>query len=218
MTKKIWLSVLVVALLTVSSCTEKKEEDKTNQDSQEKVEQTKSNGKNEQKGGNTKMVKLKTTYGDIVIELNEEKAPVTVKNFLQYVEDGFYDGLIFHRVINGFMVQGGGLTEDMQSKKTRSPIVNEADNGLKNDKGTVAMARTGNPDSATAQFFINHADNDFLNYGGPNEAGYAVFGKTVEGLDVVEKIANVKTTTKSGMGDVPVDPVFIISAEVVSEE
>lgn len=163
------------------------------------------------------MVRLQTSMGDIVIELNEEAAPVTVKNFLQYVEDGFFDGKIFHRVIPNFMIQGGGFTEDMSQGKTRDQIVNEAANGLKNDRGTIAMARTNDPNSATAQFFINHNDNDFLNYTGSANPGYAVFGKTVEGMDVVDAIASVETTTKQGMADVPVEPVTIISASVVSQ-
>ena len=155
--------------------------------------------------------------GDIVIELNEQAAPVTVKNFLDYVEDGFFDGKIFHRVIPNFMIQGGGFTADMTQDKTRDPIANEADTGLKNERGSVAMARTSNPDSATAQFFINHRDNDFLNYTGSANPGYAVFGKTVEGMDVVDAIAAVETTTRNGMDDVPVEPVVITSATVVSE-
>lgn len=162
-------------------------------------------------------VKLATSMGDIVIELNEEKAPVTTENFLGYVKDGFYDGMIFHRVIKDFMIQGGGFDGDMNQKKTRDPIVNEANNGLKNDKGTIAMARTNDPNSATAQFFINHQDNDFLNYAGAGNPGYAVFGKTVEGIDVVDKIAVVKTTVKMGMGDVPAEQVVIESATIVED-
>ena len=164
------------------------------------------------------MVKLETSKGDIVIELNEEAAPVTVKNFLQYVEDGFFDSKIFHRVIPNFMIQGGGFTEDMSQGQTRDPIANEAANGLKNERGAIAMARTNDPNSATAQFFINHNDNDFLNYSGAANPGYAVFGKTVEGMDVVDAIASVKTTTKQGMDDVPAEPVTIISATVVSKD
>ena len=163
------------------------------------------------------MVKLQTTMGDIVIELNEKAAPVTVRNFLDYVEDGFFDGKIFHRVIPNFMIQGGGFTAEMKQDKTRDPIANEANNGLKNERGAIAMARTSNPDSATAQFFINHKDNDFLNYAGGANPGYAVFGKTVEGMDVVDAIAAVKTATRNGMDDVPVEPVVIESATVVSE-
>ncbi len=161
-------------------------------------------------------VKLETTMGDIVIELNEKAAPVTVKNFLTYVGEDFYDGTIFHRVIPNFMIQGGGFTPDMVQKKTHPPIINEASNGLKNDRGTIAMARTSNPDSATSQFFINHRNNDPLNYAGPNNPGYAVFGKVVEGMETVDKIAAVKTTQKGPHANVPVEPVVIKSAKVVS--
>ena len=163
-----------------------------------------------------KQVKLETSMGDIVIELNEEASPITVKNFLRYVEEGFYDGTIFHRVIPDFMVQVGGFTADMREKQPHRPIVNEASNGLKNDRGTIAMARTANPDSATSQFFINHKNNDFLNYAGQSKPGYTVFGKAVEGLDVVDAIAAVKTTRKGRYSDVPVEPVVIKSAKVVS--
>lgn len=163
------------------------------------------------------VIKLQTSMGDIVIELNEQAAPVTVKNFLGYVEDGFFDGKIFHRVIRDFMIQGGGFTAEMVQGQTRDPIINEAGNDLKNDRGTIAMARTNDPNSATAQFFINHKNNDFLNYADKSNPGYAVFGKTIEGMDVVDAIASVQTTTRAGMDDVPVEPVVIISAEVVSE-
>jgi cyclophilin family peptidyl-prolyl cis-trans isomerase len=163
-----------------------------------------------------KQVKLETSMGDIVIELNEEASPITVKNFLRYVEEGFYDGTIFHRVIPDFMIQGGGFTAEMVQKKPHPPIVNEASNGLKNDRGTIAMARTANPDSATSQFFINHENNDFLNYAGQSKPGYTVFGKVVEGLDVVDAIAAVKTTQKGQHSDVPVEPVVIKSAKAVS--
>jgi len=163
------------------------------------------------------IVKLETSMGNIVIELDEQITPVTVKNFLGYVEAGFYDGVIFHRVIPGFMIQGGGFTEKMAKKETRDPIVNEAQNGLSNMRGTIAMARTNDPNSATAQFFINHGDNDFLNYIDDNKAGYAAFGKVTEGMDVVDAIASVETTTRNGMDDVPVEPVTIISAKVVPE-
>jgi len=170
------------------------------------------------------VVKLETSMGNIVIELNEQAAPVTVKNFLGYVEAGFYDGAIFHRVIPGFMIQGGGFTKQMVKKETRDPIINEARNGLSNIRGTVAMARSSEPNSATAQFFINHRDNDFLNYIDENKAGYAVFGKVIEGMDVVDTIASVKTTTvkitrngkDASMDDVPVEPI-IISAKVMPE-
>jgi cyclophilin family peptidyl-prolyl cis-trans isomerase len=163
-----------------------------------------------------KKVKLETTMGDIVIELDEKAAPVTVKNFLTYAGEGFYDGTIFHRVIPNFMIQGGGFTPDMVQKKTHPPIINEASNGLKNNRGTIAMARTSQPDSATSQFFINHKNNDPLNYAGPNNPGYAVFGKVVEGIETVDKIAAVKTAQKGPHGDVPVEPVVIKSAKVVS--
>ena len=163
------------------------------------------------------VVKLETSMGNIVIELNEQAAPVTVKNFLGYVEAGFYDGTIFHRVIPGFMVQGGGLTKQMVRKDTRDPIINESRNGLSNKRGTIAMARSPKPNSATAQFFINHRDNDVLDYVDDQSAGYAVFGKVTEGMDVVDAIASVETTTRSGKEDVPVEPVIIQSAKVVPE-
>ncbi len=160
------------------------------------------------------MVKLTTNFGDITLELNADKAPITVANFLQYVANGFYDGIIFHRVISGFMVQGGGFDVDMTQKKTVAEIKNEADNGLSNDNYTIAMARTSIPDSASSQFFINVADNDFLNHTAPTASGwgYCVFGKVVEGIDVVDKIKAVKTTSKAGHRDVPVEPVIIEKA------
>ncbi len=163
------------------------------------------------------MVKLETSMGDIVIELNEGAAPVTVKNFVEYVEAGHFDGTVFHRVIPDFMIQGGGFTSEMARKETREPIVNEAGNGLKNERGTIAMARTSDPNSATAQFFINHADNGFLDYVDQGNPGYAVFGRAVEGMDVVDAIAGVETTSQMGMDDVPVEPVVIKSATVVTE-
>jgi cyclophilin family peptidyl-prolyl cis-trans isomerase len=174
----------------------------------------------EPKSAEATKVRLQTSLGDIVIQLNAEKAPVTVKNFLAYVEEGFYDGTVFHRVIKGFMIQGGGFTEELLDKDTHAPIVNEAKNGLGNQRGTIAMARTPDPDSATSQFFINHGDNNNLNYN-PTSAGYAVFGKVVEGIDVVDKIAGVKTTTKmtkrrGNMPDVPAETVVIQSVTVVS--
>lgn len=157
------------------------------------------------------MVVLATSLGDISIELFEEEAPGTVANFLQYLDDGFYDGTIFHRVIPGFMVQGGGLTADLRKKPTREPIRNEADNGLKNARGTLAMARTADVHSATAQFFINLADNAFLDHGA-RDFGYAVFGKVVEGMDVVDQVAAVPTGTVKGYQDTPLEPVVIESA------
>ena len=163
-------------------------------------------------------VKLTTNHGDIVIELNAEKAPITVANFIEYVKAGHYENTVFHRVIGNFMVQGGGFEPGMKEKKDKRPsIKNEADNGLPNEKYTVAMARTMEPHSASAQFFINVADNSFLNHTAPTAQGwgYAVFGKVVEGQDVVDKIKGVKTTSKAGHQDVPVDDVIVEKAEII---
>lgn len=162
------------------------------------------------------MVTLKTNFGDIKLELFADKAPKTVANFLAYVEEGFFDNTIFHRVINNFMIQGGGFTADMDQKETKDPIENEADNGVANEMGTIAMARTQDPHSATAQFFINVNNNDFLNHSGKsvNGWGYCAFGKVVEGMDVVEKIKAVKTGNHGYHQDVPVEPVIIQSATV----
>jgi peptidyl-prolyl cis-trans isomerase A (cyclophilin A) len=162
-------------------------------------------------------VKLATSAGDIVVELDAAKAPKSVDNFLQYVKDKHYDGTVFHRVIDGFMIQGGGFTADMKQKPTRAPIPLEASNGLKNDKYTIAMARTGNPDSATSQFFINVKNNDSLNAPNPDGYGYTVFGKVVAGTDVVDKIRAVQTGNKGGMQNVPVEPITIKSATVVAK-
>lgn len=163
------------------------------------------------------IVLIKTSMGDIKIELNSQKAPISVKNFIQYVNDGHFNHTIFHRVIDGFMIQGGGFTQDFQQKPTRAAIQIESDNGLKNTKGTVAMARTSDPNSATAQFFINVSDNSFLDFKAKNsrEYGYAVFGKVIEGMDVVDKIRKVKTSTKGPHENVPVVPVEIIEAKVI---
>lgn len=160
-------------------------------------------------------VVLTTNHGKITIELDAEKAPKTVENFLSYVKSGHYDGTIFHRVIKGFMIQGGGFEQGMKQKPTQDPIDNEAANGLKNDLYTVAMARTNDPHSATAQFFININDNDFLNYAGENSWGYCVFGKVTDGTDVVDEIRKVKTATKGFHGDVPVEDVVIEKAELI---
>ncbi len=162
------------------------------------------------------MVTLKTNFGDITLELFADKAPKTVENFLSYVNDGFYDNTIFHRVINGFMIQGGGFTPDMDQKDTKAPIENEANNGVSNDAGTIAMARTNDPHSATGQFFINVSNNDFLNHTSEsmNGWGYCVFGKVTEGMDVVEKIKGVKTGNHGYHQDVPVESVVIESATV----
>jgi len=163
------------------------------------------------------MIKMETSMGDIVIELDFEKAPKTAANFQQYVEEGFYDGLIFHRVINGFMIQGGGMDKNMKEKSTREPIKNEANNGLKNNTYTLAMARTMDPHSASSQFFINVKDNGFLNFSSetPQGWGYAVFGKVVEGTEVVDQIKGVKTGRNGYHDDVPVEPVFINKATVI---
>lgn len=209
MNRKSWFYGLLTVVILACGCSEKTNKaqaDKKVVNSERNIVKSQSN-----------IVKLETSMGNIVIELNEQAAPVTVKNFLRYVEAGFYDGLIFHRVIPGFMIQGGGFTKQMVKKETRDPIINEARNGLSNKQGTIAMARSSNPDSATAQFFINHRDNDFLNYVDDKSAGYAVFGKVTEGMDVVDAIASVETTTKNGMDDVPVEPVTIQSAKVVQE-
>ena len=164
-------------------------------------------------------VELETTMGNIVIELNQEKAPNTVANFLEYVKSGHYDGTIFHRVIDGFMIQGGGLDANMKEKSTNAPIQNEADNGLKNEVGTIAMARTSDPHSATAQFFINVKDNSFLNFSGKNPQGwgYAVFGKVTEGMDIVNKIKGVPTGKYGFHADVPTTPVVITHAKVIEK-
>jgi cyclophilin family peptidyl-prolyl cis-trans isomerase len=171
----------------------------------------------EEKAGSKKpVVVLETSRGRIEIELNTDKAPITVKNFLDYVQEKHYDGLVFHRVIPGFMVQGGGFSPDMEQKKTREPIKNEAGNGLKNDRGTIAMARTSDPDSASAQFFINVKDNVFLNHrsDAPQEFGYAVFGKVTAGMDVVDKIVAAKTKSVGPFENVPVVPIVIKTARL----
>ena len=213
MNRKFRVILLSVMFALVFGCNKNKsgvsEEDNTTKNA---IEETK------QMDVVDKRVKLTTSMGDIVIELNEDAAPVTVKNFLRYTQERFYNGTIFHRVMPNFMIQGGGFSADMVKKPTHEPIINEANNGLKNDRGTIAMARTNNPNSATCQFFINHTDNDFLNYGGPNKPGYAVFGKVVEGMDVVDKIASVQTANKGRSADVPVEAIVIESAEVVSDK
>lgn len=165
------------------------------------------------------MIKLNTNFGTITLELFADKAPATVENFTTYVKDGFYNGTIFHRVINGFMIQGGGMEPGMKEKQTRAPIKNEADNGLSNEKGTIAMARTMEPHSASAQFFINVSNNTFLDHRSPTPDGwgYAVFGKVVDGMDVVERIKAVDTGNAGYHQDVPVEDVIIESAEVVEE-
>jgi len=164
------------------------------------------------------MILLKTNFGDIKIELNHEKAPRTAANFEKYVKEGYYDGVIFHRIIDNFMIQGGGFEPGMVNKETEMPIENEADNGLKNTVGTLAMARTMDPHSASAQFFINVSDNEFLNHTSKSTQGwgYAVFGEVIEGMDVVNRIKAVKTTTRMGHQDVPVEDVIIEKAEIIA--
>jgi len=209
MNRKSWFYGLLTVVVLACGCSEKTNKaqaDKKIVNMERNIVKSQSN-----------VVKLETSMGNIVIELNEQAAPVTVKNFLGYVEAGFYDGTIFHRVMSGFMIQGGGLTKQMVEKETHDPIINEAKDSLSNMRGTVAMARKPAPNSATSQFFINHSDNEFLNYIDDNKAGYAVFGKVTEGMDVVDAIASVETTTRSGKEDVPVEPVIIISAKVVPE-
>ena len=163
------------------------------------------------------MIRFITNHGTIDIELDFDKAPITAKNFQQYAEDGFYNGTIFHRVIPGFMIQGGGMASGMKEKQTRAPIANEADNGLKNARGTLAMARTSDPHSASAQFFINLVDNHFLNHTSKTNAGwgYAVFGKVVAGMDIVDKIATVKTGRSGMHRDVPLEDVVIEKTEIL---
>ena len=162
------------------------------------------------------MVKFETSHGSFTIELFPKEAPVTVENFLKYVDDGFFDGTTFHRIVPGFVIQGGGLTPDFQNKQTRPPIANEAKNGLKNKRGSLSMARTSDINSATSQFFVNLADNEFLDHG-PRDYGYAVFGKVTEGMDVVDKIAKVKTGRRKGYQDAPMEDVVIVSAKRVQK-
>lgn len=213
--RNILLLALFMCVGLVISCnqtSEQKSTEATTENTEAQTEETKET-ENEKQGENP-MVLISTNHGDIKLELNKEKAPITVENFLAYVKEGFYDGTIFHRVIPGFMVQGGGFEDGMNQKSTKDPIKNEADNGVTNDRGTVAMARTSVVDSATSQFFINLADNDFLN-NGARDFGYAVFGKVVEGMDVVDKIAGVKTGTSGPFRDVPEETVTITSAKIV---
>lgn len=206
MKKAAWIYVAAFLLLAFSFHAEAKTSKK---DSTEKTKTAK------KEDGKMTTVVMETSLGTIEIELDGEKAPISAKNFLKYVDEKFYDGTIFHRVIKGFMIQGGGFTEKMDQKKTHDPIKNEAGNGLKNVTGTIAMARTNIVDSATAQFFINVVDNDFLNHTDESARGYgyAVFGKVTSGMDVVEKIRAVPTGNKMGMDDVPNTPVVIKSVK-----
>ena len=215
MSKRLWLTLMMISCAFCmraiadeqAKATEESVQTETTTEEQATAEET------------NPMVLLKTSKGDIKIELYPDKAPDTVENFLQYVDDKHYDGTIFHRVIDNFMIQGGGFDEDMNQKSTRKPVKNEADNGLKNDVGTIAMARTSDPNSATAQFFINVKDNDFLNYSAPTMRGwgYCVFGKVIDGMDVVNDIKKAKTGSKNFMQDVPVETIEIISAERINE-
>ena len=200
---KIFVTFSLALIFMVTSCADKTDNIKI----EKKMEKTMTNAT------------IKTNLGDIQLELNDEKAPITVKNFKKIAESGYYEGTIFHRVINGFMVQGGGLTADMSNKSSgTSPIQNEANNGLTNDRGTIAMARTMDPHSATSQFFINHKDNAFLNHTGENPQGwgYAVFGIVTEGMDIVDQIADVATGSSGAYQDVP-EEVITIESVTVSE-
>ena len=163
-------------------------------------------------------VLIQTSVGDIEVELDSQLAPITTKNFLEYVNSGYYENLTFHRVIPGFMIQGGGADDQLKFKEAKQPIKNEADNGLKNDRGTIAMARTNAVDSATSQFFINVVNNDFLNYQSPDKYGYAVFGKVIKGMDVVDKIVNVATKRMGPHQNVPVEPIYIKKATVIEDK
>ena len=183
----------------------------------EQLETVNSQTKSGDKMSANPQIKIETSMGTMMIELDAEKAPKSAANFVAYVENGFYDGLIFHRVIPGFMVQGGGMNPDMSEKGNKTPIENEADNGLKNDRGTLAMARTNDPHSATSQFFINLKDNDFLNHSSksPQGWGYAVFGKVTDGIEVIDAIEKVKTGNHGGHGDVPLEAVTITKMTLV---
>ncbi len=207
--------MLIMLVMLIWGCEQKEPKQSEQKQNEQKIvdQQGSENKKSDTQGGNP-MVIMSTSMGDIKIELYRDKAPITVENFLAYVNEKYYDGTIFHRVIPGFMIQGGGFTPDMQQKATKPPIKNEASNGLKNDTGTIAMARTSVVDSATSQFFINLTDNDFLNHGN-REFGYAVFGKVVEGMDVLNKIAGVKTGNQGMHRDVPLEPVVVESIRVI---
>lgn len=210
------LPILLLALSFTTGSLAAEDSQKNQNKSAQSAKLKKSSNKKETKKVS---VTIATTMGDIEVELDSEKAPITVKNFLNYVDKKFYDDLVFHRVIKDFMIQGGGFDKDLNLRPTDAPIKNEAVNGLKNDKGTIAMARTPDPNSASSQFFINLKDNDFLNYSGPmpQQAGYAVFGKVTKGMDVVEKIGSVATSFSGPMRDVPTEPVIIKSIRKVEK-
>jgi len=205
--KLLLVAVLVPAVLVSAACKEK------DNSARSTAESTPAGDTSKTQGGNPVVI-ISTSKGDIKVELFKNEAPITVENFLSYANDGFYDGTIFHRVIPNFMIQGGGFTPDFVQKETKAPIKNEATNGLKNDRGTLAMARTQVVDSATSQFFINVVDNDFLN-NGARDYGYAVFGKVTDGMDVVDAIAGVSTANKGMHGNVPTEDVVIESVKVV---
>lgn len=205
--KLLLVAVLVPAVLVSTACKQK-------DNSAENTSQSTPAGDTSETQGGNPVVIISTSKGDIKVELFKNEAPITVENFLSYANDGFYDGTIFHRVIPNFMIQGGGFTPDFVQKPTKAPIKNEATNGLKNDRGTLAMARTQVVDSATSQFFINIVDNDFLN-NGARDYGYAVFGKVIDGMDVVDVIAGVSTANKGMHGNVPTEDVVIESVKVV---
>ena len=221
MIRKMMLLIMVPLFIICWGCKQNGEVEKEaiekDQMQDERVENGQKNAAEkveEATNGGNPMVILSTSKGDIKIELYKDKAPITVENFLSYANDKFYDGTIFHRVIPGFMIQGGGFTTDMSQKPTKAPIKNEADNGLRNDRGTITMARTNIIDSATSQFFINQVNNDSLNHG-DRDFGYAVFGRVVEGMDVVDKISAVKTGSKGMHRDVPEETVLVESVKIV---
>ena len=205
--KNTLMMIVMLTLFVSEGCTKNKKTEQNENESNSATEKVDKMSKTPQKG-NGYVVVLETSLGSIEIELNKEKAPITVENFLNYVITGAYDETVFHRVIDGFMIQGGGFTTDGKKKSTNPPIKLESNNGLLNEVGTIAMARTNIPDSATNQFFINTKDNSFLNYS-PTSPGYAVFGKVVKGMDIINNIKRVKTSVKNGMNDWPVDDVLI---------
>jgi len=205
--KNTLMMIVMLTLFVSEGCTKNKKTEQNENESNSATEKVDKMSKTPQKG-NGYVVVLETSLGSIEIELNKEKAPITVENFLNYVTTGAYDETVFHRVIDGFMIQGGGFTTDGEKKPTNPPIKLESNNGLLNEVGTIAMARTNIPDSATNQFFINIKDNSFLNYS-PTSPGYAVFGKVVSGMDIVKQIKKVETGTRGGMKDWPVDDVLI---------
>ena len=205
--KNTLMMIVMLTLFLSEGCTQNKKTEQNENESNPASEKVDKMSKTPQ-NGNGYVVVLETSLGSIEIELNKEKAPITVENFLNYVTTGSYDETVFHRVIDGFMIQGGGFTTDGKKKSTNPPIKLESNNGLLNEVGTIAMARTNIPDSATNQFFINIKDNSFLNYS-PTSPGYAVFGKVVKGMDIINNIKRVKTSVKNGMNDWPVDDVLI---------